>query len=534
MTTYKCKRDLNFVQTGLGVLLVLLLTAPHSASAGGMSYSGAGAKGLGRAGAFAASADDPTAMFYNPANLAAMPGIQLGGGLQIPISDTCFTRAGTYGGENGDYYSSAAELELYESVYGPGSDAAMANTAQPKMCNDGSPIPVPDFGLTWRVHPMVGLGFGLVAPPGFINSVYGSKDDGGYQGTTNTSNGTLPAPTRYQLIESTMLVAYPSIAIGFAPIERLRLGLTASWGFMVAEQSMIIRGLEGEWFATDIYQELEISDAFIPRISFAVQVVAVKKILELMAYFNWADDIKAEGTINATSGYYAADGPYDEIKLDGVEVTLAQPWQAGLGIRVGVPRVKSDESGKTEKKSDTPAEQDSMNTEYADIELDVIYEINNRVEGMEISNPEAGIKIFRQDVENTVPAKYEQPLVWKDQLAIRLGADWNVLPNLLALRAGVHYETHGVEDGYEQLLLMPLQRIGVHGGVTLRLGRFDLTAGYAFIHQFDVELGPDDAKLTQIVSDIERGYGTIANEGTFTSNFHIISFGINVHLGPWS
>ncbi len=55
---------------------VILMTAPQ-ARAGGFSIYEQGARAMGRASAFVAAPDDPSAIFYNPAGLAMLDGTQL-------------------------------------------------------------------------------------------------------------------------------------------------------------------------------------------------------------------------------------------------------------------------------------------------------------------------------------------------------------------------------------------------------------------------------------------------------------------------
>ena len=48
---------------------LLLLTFPALALGGGFAINEHGTKAVGMGGAFAAQADDPTAIFYNPAGI---------------------------------------------------------------------------------------------------------------------------------------------------------------------------------------------------------------------------------------------------------------------------------------------------------------------------------------------------------------------------------------------------------------------------------------------------------------------------------
>ncbi len=91
---------MNKARAVLGLCAVgLMLAMPLStAYAGGFSIYEQGARAMGRASAFAASPDDPSAMFYNPAGLALLEGTQIYVGATVIIPSGDFTGAGTLAG----------------------------------------------------------------------------------------------------------------------------------------------------------------------------------------------------------------------------------------------------------------------------------------------------------------------------------------------------------------------------------------------------------------------------------------------------
>jgi long-subunit fatty acid transport protein len=514
------------------LVLIILLMFPCISNAGGTGYAGAGAKGLGRAGAFAVKADDTSALLYNPANLVAIPGVQLGGGIHIAFSRSCFNRFGTYGDSA---LHEGAKLELttpgYESVYGSGTNGSIMKTEFPNVCNSGPPQLVPDLGVTWRLHPKVGLGVGIVAPPGVATLAFGETDsETGKRGVIEVPGGGLPAPTRYMLLDMAQLAFFPSIAIGYSPLPILRFGVTAGWGIVSVKQNILAKPLQGEWFSTDSLSQLEAKDTFLPRVTVSLFVEPIDNFLETMLYFTWQDDIDAKGSITYTTGYYAdtEEGYIDQTKATDVHMKLPQPWQAGLGVRVVIPRNVDESTLEARKAKKRPT--DGMLIETADIELDAVYEINSRVDSAIITQESVYAQPFVEPGEMELPQRTIQHFVWKDQLSLRLGGDVNVAPDRLALRWGFHYETHGVVEGWEQLNFMPFQRIGVHAGATLRVWRMDINLGYGFIYQFPVTLRERQAKQTQVVASAERGTGTIVNQGKFTSRYHVIGMGLTFRI----
>ncbi len=89
---------MNKARAVLGLCAVgLMLAMPLStAYAGGFSIYEQGARAMGRASAFAASPDDPSAMFYNPAGLALLEGTQIYIGATVILPSGDFTGSGPY------------------------------------------------------------------------------------------------------------------------------------------------------------------------------------------------------------------------------------------------------------------------------------------------------------------------------------------------------------------------------------------------------------------------------------------------------
>lgn len=80
----------------MGWMVALLVGLAPEAFAGGLSFPEQGAKATGMANAFAGQADDPSAIFYNPAGITQLPGTQVMFGTSIVYLDTTF-RSSTSG-----------------------------------------------------------------------------------------------------------------------------------------------------------------------------------------------------------------------------------------------------------------------------------------------------------------------------------------------------------------------------------------------------------------------------------------------------
>src|SRR5881628_3485987 len=74
----------------VGGMLALLVGLTTAAFAGGVSFTEQGAAASGKANAFTGEANDPSAIFYNPAGITQLPGTQLMIGTSIVKLDSTF------------------------------------------------------------------------------------------------------------------------------------------------------------------------------------------------------------------------------------------------------------------------------------------------------------------------------------------------------------------------------------------------------------------------------------------------------------
>ncbi|MAT24270.1 MAG: hypothetical protein CMN29_04755 [Sandaracinus sp.] len=549
-----------------------------TAEAGGLEFPAAGSTALGRGGAMFARPGDPMALYYNPANLAASQGIQLSLQTHLALYEACHRRGGTYVSHEGTPTAEADTPdpardpdqrvipgnEFNPSAFNPDTDGDLLadmpvpDTAMPEVCNSGPPGVVPELVLTWRAHEMVGIGIGFLTPAAVGHTVWGNDQRVGDRTYRGIQDG-LPAPTRYNLIEEQLIAAWPTIGIGVAPHPRIRFGASMGFGFALVDFQSIVRATRGEDFTGDVFSELSVSDSFIPKITASVHAVPHDN-LDVSLTFIWTDDIRADGDLTLTSGYYRAE-PLEELKIDGVELEVSQPWQLAFGLRYAdriAPRPRNPDdvsrlSGRVE---------DPMANERFDIELNVVYERNSRVDDFNVNlptNPDPssnGLWTILADtgIPASIPPSLRLPHNWQDQLSVRLGADYNIMPGLAAIRVGFSFETKGIEDGYEQIDFLPFMRFGGHIGLTMRVGMFDLTLAYAHIHQFEATVSEEEARVRQVnadsrIQEICRGgggevpdelcssdgtsnfgEGTVINTGRFTSNFDVVSLGLTYHF----
>jgi long-subunit fatty acid transport protein len=171
---------------------------------------------------------------------------------------------------------------------------------------------------------------------------------------------------------------------------------------------------------------------------------------------------------------------------------------------------------------------DPMRDERWDLELDAVYIFSSQMDVISVDIP------FLPDLAER-GVKFDLPHHWKDQVSLRLGGDINIVPDTLALRAGAHYETSAINPRYASIDFQPGQRVGLHGGLTFRVGRVDLLAAYSHIFQETIEVGWEQAEFRQVTVETpetaaQARQPVIVNAGKYTNSFDVISIGVNVHL----
>jgi long-subunit fatty acid transport protein len=490
------------VRSVWGILAALaLVSVTTRARAGGNEYNGAGTRAAGRGGAFAARADDPMALQLNPALMSDLTGVQLLLNLNLGFSQSCQARPGSYG--------DPGRTQGEPTRFAPGWET----NPFPEVCNETPFSPGASLAATFQLAEGLTLGVGVLTP-----YASGMKQFGAEDGTV--AGGTLPAPNRYNLVSQNLFQIFPSVGVGYRVAPWLALGATFQWGITnIRYTNYGSSSSGGEDPALDIRTALAVNDYFTPAV-IASAAVRPMRGLDVMVGFRYLDDVKAGGTLTLRAHDF--DDPAERnatTVVDGVRLLAQQSSAITFGVRYGHARSGAAGEGVSE------AVHDRMSTELFDIELDAVYELHNRVKEYVVSIPrDATADVPASGVSSApLPDQIRLPHNWQNQLSLRLGGDWNVLPGRLALRLGGAYETSGVDPRYVQLDFINGERISVHGGATVRFGQLDLSLAYLHIFQTDiVSTATDTVGLPQsALSDA----GAIVNQGTFTGSFDVLSLG---------
>ena len=429
---------------GLGAATLSWVGSAHATSVEEIGDNGS--EQMGRGGAWVARASDPLAAFYNPAGLAGQP-TKLTLQANINVLKQCLTRLkATNDTTTGD---------------GPNGTTIAPGANFPQVCSSGTPFPDPQIGFTYRVTPRLGLGFAVVAPSAAGNTTWPSTFENS------------PSSQRYLLLSANTLLLTPTVAVGWEPIDRFRVGLGLIWGVATvdfsnyawaANNNNLPAGVNGN----DLKGEVKAKDLFIPGATAGV-IWSPTDQIDIAGWYKVIGDINAKGDILTTAGTgskqintHTADadcgltGGNFTCQPNKITVNVPIPMEAKIGFRFHVPRAGVEMAHV----------RDPMAQDIFDIEADLTWAHNSQFQNIAISVPPNTPSAVPGAL---VPTNADVPHNFKDVVGARFGGDYNVLPDRLALRAGAYFETSAQSAEDQNIDFAGQQRIGFAGGATYRI-----------------------------------------------------------------
>jgi long-subunit fatty acid transport protein len=441
------RRSLRLAPVMGAGLLFFVLPATNAHATSVTEFPDNGSEQMGRGGAWVARASDPLAAFYNPAGLAGQDTRVLAQA-NINIAKTCFTRV------------KAANDASLDANVGPGQSF-------PQACTDNKPFPNPQLGVTFRLSPTVGLGFAVLGP-----AAAGKMDwpDG------------VTAPQRYLLTHANALFFTPTLGIGVEVVPNLRLGASFQWGIANLElQNKSIALNAGDVAAgngvsaslNDVNATLKAKTLFVPGFTLGA-LWSASDAVDIAGWYKWSAPIDATGDVESTyktkKGDTAVANCGDETdptstkcgRGDNAHVKVAVPMEAKLGVRFH----------KLHDGAATLHRRDPMSQDVFDVEVDLTWANNSAFDNLQIRFPGAadgsGI-IPVPGTSGNLPPNADVPHHYRDVLGVRVGGDVNVLPDQLALRAGVFYETSAQDKQYQNIDFVGAWKMGLALGGTYRI-----------------------------------------------------------------
>jgi len=439
---------------------------PTGAQAGGTTIPGYGAGAQGRAGAFVAKANDPSAIFHNPAGLSKLTGTTLLLSLNLVNFQQAFTRQGSY--------------EACTDAKCPMGGLPYSGQPYARVENQGhGRVHLGDFAIVplLAVSSDLGLGLPLVFAAGVFAPSAGSADrdyvDGYFPGQDPNRP---PPPQRYDTLLQQAALLLPSLAVGYTVNEKLSLGARVSWGFGEVKAQTALWGVRNfeEWEGFDSHVAIEAKDNFIPAFGLGAQY-KLREDVELGFNYRSSTRINAKGTATATpgngtlinglsplqpktSGPYRC-GPGGTVAKSIACLELAQPQVASLGARW----IAHDGKGR----------------ERADLEFDVQWENWSAT-----STSRAVVDVTTPTLPDGLNPS-ESKHGFKDAFSFRLGGSYSVFQagQSFNLRAGIAHDTETAPVSWTRLDQDGFPRTTFATGLGWERGGYTLDLGLGYVYE---------------------------------------------------
>lgn len=473
-----------------------------------------GSQQMARGGAWVARASNSLATYYNPAALSGLQsGLMLG--TNIVFNKECFTRLGTDG--------QPAQPNV------PG-------VSYQEVCNENSGEPnfIPHLAGNVRLSDSLGIGLALL-PPSSLGRISFPEVSTAKRGDADVE---FAAPQRYMILEVDGVLLNPTLSVGYALTEQVRLGLGFVAGFGNLKLSNTAMAQPGandtrDNVSGDVKAEVDVTDLFIPGFVFGALFSATEQI-DIGLAVHWQDAFKGKGDITATSGYW---GPNGRLSPDGgsssssadeaedlVSVEIPNPLQVRVGLAFRQPR-----DGAPGYLAEG-AERDPLSQDVFDVELDLEYTKNSDFDAIRVRVPKNTVDIYSGPaVVGQVPENSDIVLNMKDTFGVRLGGDFVIVPDFLAARAGMWFQTAAADPEYLHPSPIGGARFGLSGGGQIRFEPVDVELGYMLVSLQEMDNGGNGSIKTISGSGGELGFRSpyAVNGGKISGTAHIISADIS-------
>lgn len=494
-------------------LLGAALAPFDAAASNGLESPDNGAYQVGRGGAWIARADDPLAVYFNPAGLVRQAtGVHVGAHLMF--LHRCYTPVGQDGDpQSATYGQFGFPVSPGKGFPGPGDDPDGPEVGPAAaICEKDQPFPNPQLAANFRVHERFAVGIGVVGPHGVGAAEWPEELTFTNRFGVET---TQPSAQRYMLAKSSSRILFPTVSVGFAVTPELSVGAGFTWGIAIAQfenfsealSPAVPRGnvcgpngdlpcVASNDYTRDVRAKLTATDIFVPGFVLGA-IWSPSRNIDVAGWFRWSDAIDTDASVTTEARYWGENGAKNpdadkctdasnplctvtagekegDPGYNAGKLKLNIPMEAKLGVRFHWPLSKPAERPSWAQGSKTV--RDPLSEDLFDVEANFTYANNAAVQNIGITF-KPGV-IINGTSGGTLPTDASIPHNWRDVFGVRLGGEYNLLPGRLALRAGGFYESSGQDPRYLNIDFHLSERVGLAGGVTVRVGPVDITAAY--------------------------------------------------------
>ncbi|HEY8073050.1 MAG TPA: outer membrane protein transport protein, partial [Labilithrix sp.] len=471
-------------RAGLGVAFALSFAVFREgvAHAGGFELPDNGTQALGRGAAFVAKADDPTAIYWNPAGLARQRGTRLLVDANVYLHSFSFQRAGVFPDDPND------------------PATPWGGQPYPKVQNTAGPFVAPFFALAsdFATFDRLTAAVGLFGPPVIGNTTFPL-------GVANA-----PAASRYDYVQSRSTIVYPTASVAYRIFPWLDVGASAHLVLASFAQTTIS------------YSEVSAGQCKNPEYQLC--------------------DSRGDFSANATSfaGTFGVNVRPSESLAFGAMVRTPIGLTATGTFTPEAPRIAPImlQPGTGTLYTNLPlmarigARYISMDGDFElyDLELDVTYEAWAAAQG---DGPHVQIPNLGEftNIDADIVHRY------KDTYGIRAGGAYNLeaLGGVLSIRAGGYYDSPATDFAYTRVDFDTLTKIAGTFGLGYKVGAFGFDLGYAAVASIPRTVGSGIGDIHPVNGAQNGkpvdGAGNLlpaVNEGVYRGFTNILSVGATV------
>lgn len=490
--------------------LILIGLAAAASTVGGLGagwadngyYGGTlGPRAAGRSGAVVARADDPTAIAHNPAGLSNIRGTTVLLGNRFSHNGYSYTRAPTL--DWGNVSNGMAPLVSFDRVSNSGPwqllDPLLALAIDPGLDR-------------WR------FAVGAYAPPG-----------------TRRMEFPLDGGQRYMMVGREAIILNYTVSAAWRPSEVFAMGATARWISVPRLNHSLV--IDGSPFAQDAHP--------------------VSSPLDMLASTQGSDPFTLGGLVGA----WYRPHPFLDLGF-GADII---PSTVSTTSRLSVTPLGADVGAAELTRHGVPANDVSVKLplptalrfggryrhldgtgtrEIFDVELDIEYTSWFRTNDFVVDTRglEATVRGATVDLGRIVVPKR-----WRDTVTMKLGGDYVVVPDRVALRAGLFYETAVAAPAYANVDFPGGAMFGGSFGGSVLFDRWEIAFAYQIRQQATVNVTEREARVYQQVpaSPCAPPYTDPAicnpnylgqpspavNAGTYRARFHYLALALLYRFG---
>jgi long-subunit fatty acid transport protein len=504
---------------GFGTLASSLLLTSVAFAEGGYFSGTLGAPAAGRAGAFAAKADDLSAVYHNPAGLANVESTLFEVGNQISYNAYSYTRATTV-----DYgHANPTSGEFPTVTFAKVSNGKPWQGIVP-MLGVVSKLGLKDWAFALAVY----------APPGIGNlsfplAPYDPK---------NPPDLTKPQPDgqRYMMVDREAIFLKYVGSLAWKYHDVFGLGASAEWIHVPRlKYTLVVDATPFANAANPVYADLDMKATMQASSLFTFNAI-------LGAWYRPVPSIvlALSGQVVPTDIVLGGNLSVVPMNADMGSMTLYRNGQRANDVKVTLPLPLVARAAVRYR--------DLVNSaERFDVELDVEYVTWSRVKYWNIDTSVDGKVLqgrYQSERIDIKPINLERQ--WQDTIAVRLGGDYAAIPGALTLRAGGYYETGVSKPEYTAVDFPSAFQFGGALGASFFVRPFEIVAAYALKLQPTVKVSESAGRIYQQVpsSGCEAPYTSdscnshylgqpspTVNAGTYNASSHYLYLGVRYRYG---